>query len=184
MLYCFSQQISRMIYHPSNPVNPNNPNNPNNPVIPCIPNNPNNPVIPNNPNNPGIPANPSNPAHSSNPGILSNPGNPDIQGIPSNLLSSSLVSFDIKCSLVVSMPHMPFIASPAPIHRHALCFELRVLIEIFPSIVLSLVGLLSLPGVLLASVVLRVRLKRRHFVEVFMSFVTHVLFCVVLRFLL
>ena len=129
----------------------------------------------------GIPANPSNPAHSSNPGILSNPGNPDIQGIPSNLSSSSsLVSFDIKYSLVVSMPHMPFVASPAPIHRHALCFELRVLIEIFPSIVLSLVGLLSLPGVLLASVVLRVRLKRRHFVEVFMSFITHVLFCVVL----
>ena len=71
---------------------------------------------------------------------------------------------------------MPFVASPALIHRHALCFELRVLIKIFPGIVLSLVGLLSLPGVLLASVVLGVRLKRRHLVEIFMSFITHVLF--------
>ena len=79
---------------------------------------------------------------------------------------------------------MPFVARPAPIHRHALCFELRVLIKIFPGIVLSLVGLLSLPGVLLASVVLGVRLKRRHLVEVFVSIVAHVLFCVVLCFLL
>ena len=78
------------------------------------------------------------------------------------------------------MPHMPFVASPALIHRHALCFELRVLIEIFPGVILSLVGLLSLPRALLACVVLRVRLKRRHLVEVFVSFVAHVLFCVVL----
>ena len=75
---------------------------------------------------------------------------------------------------------MPFVASPALIHRHALCFELRVLIKIFPGIVLSLVGLLSLPGVLLASVVLGVRLKRRHLVEVFVSFVAHVLFLLLL----
>ena len=79
------------------------------------------------------------------------------------------------------MSYMPFIASPAPIHRHALCFELRVLIKIFPSIVLSLVGLLSLPGVLLASIVLRVRLKWRHLVEVFMSFITHALFLCCLK---
>ena len=78
------------------------------------------------------------------------------------------------------MSDVPFVASPAPIHRHALCFELRVLIKILPSFILSLVSLLSLPGVLLASVVFRVRLKRRHLVEVFMSFVAHVLFCVVL----
>ena len=71
---------------------------------------------------------------------------------------------------------MPFVASPALIHRHALCFELRVLIKIFPGIVLSLVGLLSLPGVLLASVVLGGRRNRRHLVEVFVSFVAHVLF--------
>ena len=71
---------------------------------------------------------------------------------------------------------MPFVARPAPIHRHALCFEPRVLIKIFPGIILSLVGLLRLPGVLLASVVLRVRLKRRNLVEVFVSFVAHVLF--------
>ena len=75
---------------------------------------------------------------------------------------------------------MPFVARPAPIHRHALCFELRILIEIFPRIILSLVSLLSLPRMLLAGVVLRVRLKRRNFVEVFVSFVAHVLFCVVL----
>ena len=76
---------------------------------------------------------------------------------------------------------MPFVASPALIHRHALCFELRVLIKIFPGIVLSLVGLLSLPGVLLASVVLGVRLKRRYLVEIFMSFITHVLFLCCLK---
>ena len=76
---------------------------------------------------------------------------------------------------------MPFIASPALINRHALCLELRVLIKIFPSIILRLVSLLRLPGVLLASIVLRVRLKRRNLVEVFVSFVAHVLFlcCVV-----
>ena len=74
------------------------------------------------------------------------------------------------------MSHMPFVASPAPIHRHALCLELRVLIEIFPSIILRLVSLLSLPGVLLACVVLRVRLKRWNLVEVFVSFIAHVLF--------
>ena len=70
---------------------------------------------------------------------------------------------------------MPFVASPAPIHRHALCLELRVLIEIFPRIILRLVSLLSLPGVLLASVVFRVRFERRNLVEVFVSVVTHVL---------
>ena len=70
---------------------------------------------------------------------------------------------------------MPFIASPAPIHRHALRLELRVLIEIFPRIILRLIGLLRLPRVLLASVVLRVRLKRWNLVEVFVSVVTHVL---------
>ena len=74
------------------------------------------------------------------------------------------------------MPHMPFVASPAPIHRHSLCLELRVLIEIFPRVILRLVSLLRLPGMLLASVVFRVRLKRRHLVEVFVSFVAHVLF--------
>ena len=71
---------------------------------------------------------------------------------------------------------MPFVARPAPIHRHTLCLELRVLIEIFPSIILRLVSLLRIPGVMLASIVLRVRLKRWNFVEVFMSFVIHVLF--------
>ena len=71
---------------------------------------------------------------------------------------------------------MPFIASPALINRHALCFELRVLIKIFPSIILRLVSLLRLPGVMLASVVLRVRLEWRHLVEVFVSFVAHVSF--------
>ena len=74
---------------------------------------------------------------------------------------------------------MPFAARPAPIHRHTLCFELRVLIEILPSVILRFVSLLSLPGVMLASVVFRVRLKRWHLVEVFVSFVAHVLFCVV-----
>ena len=73
------------------------------------------------------------------------------------------------------MPHMPFAARPALIHRHALCFELRVLIKIFPRIILRLVSLLSLPRMLLASIVLRVRLKRWHLVEVFVSFVAHVL---------
>ena len=77
------------------------------------------------------------------------------------------------------MSDVPFVARPAPIHRHALCFELRVLIEIFPRIILRLVSLLSLPGVLLACVVFRVRLERRHLVEVFVSFIAHVLFCVV-----
>lgn len=76
---------------------------------------------------------------------------------------------------------MPFVASPALIHRHALCLELRVLIEILPGIILRLISLLRLPGVLLACVVLRVRLERRNLVEVFVSFVTHVSFlcCVV-----
>ena len=79
---------------------------------------------------------------------------------------------------------MPFIASPAPIHRHALCLELRVLIKILPRIILSLVGLLRLPGVLLSSVVLRVRLERRNLVEVFVSFVAHVLYFVFLSIVL
>ena len=79
------------------------------------------------------------------------------------------------------MSHMPFIASPALIHRHTLCFEPRVLIEIFPSIILSLVSLLRLPRVLLASIVFRVRLKRRNFIEVFVSFVAHVLFLCCLK---
>ena len=74
------------------------------------------------------------------------------------------------------MSYMPFVASPAPIHRHALCLELRVLIKIFPSIILRLVGLLRLPRVMLSCVVLRVRLKRRHLVEIFVSVVAHVLF--------
>ena len=74
------------------------------------------------------------------------------------------------------MPHMPFVARPAPIHRHTLCFELRVLIEIFPRIILRLISLLSLPGVLLASIVFRVRLKRWNLIEIFVSFVAHVLF--------
>ena len=71
---------------------------------------------------------------------------------------------------------MPFVARPAPIHRHTLRLEFRVLIKIFPRIILCLVSLLRLPGVMLASIVLRVRLKRWNFVEVFMSFVIHVLF--------
>ena len=74
------------------------------------------------------------------------------------------------------MSHMPFIASPAPISRHPLCLELRVLIEILPRVILRFVSHLSLPGVMLASIVLRVRLKWRHLVEVFVSFVAHVLF--------
>ena len=92
----------------------------------------------------------------------------------------SFVSFDdLDILFVVPMPHMPFVASPALIHRHALCFELRVLIKIFPRIILRLISHLSFPGVLLASVVFRVRLKRWNLVEVFVSFVAHVLFCVV-----
>ena len=74
------------------------------------------------------------------------------------------------------MSYVPFVARPAPIHRHALCLELRVLIKIFPSIILRLISLLRLPGVLLASIVLRVRLKRWNFVEVFVFVVAHVLF--------
>ena len=52
----------------------------------------------------------------------------------------------------------------------------QFLIEIFQSVILRLVGLLSLPRALLANVVLRLLLKRMNLVEVFMSFVTHVLF--------
>ena len=74
------------------------------------------------------------------------------------------------------MSDVPFVARPAPINRHALCLELRVLIKIFPRIILRLISLLSLPRTLLASVVLRVRFERRHLVEVFVSFITHVLF--------
>ena len=73
------------------------------------------------------------------------------------------------------MPNMPFLTRPAPINRHAICFELRVLIEIFPSIVLRLVSLFRLPGVLLSSIVLGVRLERWNLVEVFVSFIAHVL---------
>lgn len=57
-----------------------------------------------------------------------------------------------------------------------MCFEIRVLLQELPSIILSLVSLLSLPGVMLASIVFRVRLKRWNLVEVFMSVFTHVLF--------
>ena len=74
------------------------------------------------------------------------------------------------------MPHMPFLTRPALIHRHALCFELRVLIKIFPRIILGLISLLSLPRVMLASIVFRVRLERWNLIEVFVSFVAHVLF--------
>ena len=79
------------------------------------------------------------------------------------------------------MSDVPFVASPALIHRHALCFELRVLIEILPSIILRLISHLSFPGVLLASVVLRVRLERRYFIEVFVFVVAHVLFLCCLK---
>ena len=79
------------------------------------------------------------------------------------------------------MPYMPFVARPAPIHRHALCLELRILIKIFPSIILRLISLLSLPWMLLACIVFRVRLKRWHLVEVFVSFVAHVLFLYCLK---
>lgn len=93
----------------------------------------------------------------------------------------SFVSFDdLDILFVVPMPHMPFVARPALIHRHALCLEFRVLIEILPRIILRLVSLLRLPGMMLASVVLRVRLERRYLVEVFVSYAAHVLFCVVL----
>ena len=89
----------------------------------------------------------------------------------------SFVSFDdLDILFVVPMPHMPFVARPALIHRHTLCFELRVLIKIFPRIILRLVSLLSLPRVLLASIVFRVRLERWNLIEVFVSFVAHVLF--------
>ena len=71
---------------------------------------------------------------------------------------------------------MPFVARPALIHRHSLCLELRFLIKIFPRIILRLISLLSLPGVLLACVVFRVRLKRWNLIEVFVSFIAHVLF--------
>ena len=92
----------------------------------------------------------------------------------------SFVSFDdLDILFVVPMPHMPFVASSALIHRHALCFELRVLVKILPSVILRLVSLLSLPRMLFSSVVLRVRLKRWNLIEVFVSFVAHVLFCVV-----
>ena len=89
----------------------------------------------------------------------------------------SFVSFDdLDILFVVPMPYMPFVARPAPIHRHALCFELRVLIEILPRIILRLISLLRLPRMMLASIVFRVRLERWHLVEVFVSFVAHVLF--------
>lgn len=55
------------------------------------------------------------------------------------------------------------------------------LIEIFQSIILRLVGLISLPRALLASVVLMFLRKRRNLVEVFMSFVAHVLFLCCLK---
>ena len=71
---------------------------------------------------------------------------------------------------------MPFVASPAPINSHALCFEPRILIKKFPSVIFRLVSLLSLPRMMLASIVFRVRLERWHLVEVFVSFVAHVLF--------
>ena len=74
------------------------------------------------------------------------------------------------------MSYMPFIARSTPIHRHALCLELLVLIEIFPRVILRLVSLLRLPRAMFACVVLRVRLERWHLIEVFVSFVAHVLF--------
>ena len=77
------------------------------------------------------------------------------------------------------MPDVPFVARPAQIHRISLCLELRVLLQELPRIILRLVSLLSLPRVLLACVVFRVRLERRHLVEVFVSVVAHVLFSVV-----
>ena len=73
------------------------------------------------------------------------------------------------------MPHMPFVARPALIHRHALCFELRILIEIFPRIILRFVSLLSFPRMLLACIVFMVRLERWHLVEVFVFVIAHVL---------
>ena len=81
------------------------------------------------------------------------------------------------------MSHMPFVACPASVHCHSLCLELRVLIEIFPRIILRLISHLSFPGVLLASIVFRVRLKRWNLVEVFVSFVAHVLFLCCLKIL-
>lgn len=76
---------------------------------------------------------------------------------------------------------MPFLSSPAPIHRISLCFEIRVLLQELPSIIIRLVSLLCLPGMFLACVVFRVRLKRWHLVEVFMSVFTHVLYLCCLK---
>ena len=70
---------------------------------------------------------------------------------------------------------MPFVARLAPIHRHSLCLELRVLIKKFQRVILGLISLLRLPRALLACVVFRVRLKWRYFIEAFVSFVAHVL---------
>lgn len=74
------------------------------------------------------------------------------------------------------MSYVPFVARPASVRYHALCPQLWILIEIFPSIIFRLVSLFRFPRVLLASVVFRVRLERRNLVEVFVSVVTHELF--------
>ena len=90
--------------------------------------------------------------------------------------SSCSSCYPLAPSLLCFVSDVPFVASPALINRHALYLELRVLIKIFPRIILGLVSLLRLPGAMLECVVFRVRLERRHLVKVFVSFVAHVLY--------
>ena len=67
------------------------------------------------------------------------------------------------------MPAVEHIAQIAPVDRHSLLDELRVSLQKLPSIILSLVGDLSLPGMNLPGPMLRIRLERRNLVRIVMS---------------
>ncbi len=67
------------------------------------------------------------------------------------------------------MSYMKFITQIAPIDSHSLPDELRILIQKLPSIILSLIGNLRLPGMNLLGPMFRIRLERRNLVRIVMS---------------
>lgn len=81
------------------------------------------------------------------------------------------------------MPAVKHIADVAFIDGHSLLNELRVSLQELPSIILSLIGDLRLPGMNLPGPMLWVRLERRNLVRIVMSSHTYHFINLVLRIL-
>lgn len=71
--------------------------------------------------------------------------------------------------MVILVPAVEHIAQITPVDRNSLLDELRVSLQELPSIILSLIGDLRLPGMNLPGPMLGVRLERRNLVRIVMS---------------